>query len=95
MADLSEQFQMLADSDMVVEVIVVLAAFMIPTIARNVLEPNTPFDVPDEAYGVLVAFGATFLPEYREQAMLGGGLYSADKAAERFGLKQRVTSVGA
>jgi len=95
MPDLSEQFQMLIDSEMIVEVAVVFAAFMIPTIVRNVLEPNTPFDVPDEAYGVLVALGATYLPDYRAAAITGGGLYSFDKAAERFNLKQRVTSVGA
>jgi len=95
MPDLSEQFQMLADSEMIVEVIVIFAAFMLPTILRNVLEPNTPFDVPDEAYGVLVAFVAGYLPEYQAQARLGGGLYAADKAAERFDLKQRVSQVGA
>jgi hypothetical protein len=93
--DLSEQFGAIADSEMVVEVIVVFAAFMAPTVLRNVIEPNTPFDAPDELYGVLVAFLAGYLPEYTNQARVGGGLYVADKAAERFNVKQRVTSMGA
>jgi hypothetical protein len=95
MADLQDQFDALLDMEGWVEIVVVFAAFMAGTVVRNVLEPNTPFDLPDELYGIVVFVAGGYVPEYGREVMIGGGLYTADKAAERFNLKQRVTQVGA
>jgi len=95
MPDLQDQFDALLDMEGWIEIVVVFAAFMAGTVVRNVLEPNTPFDLPDELYGIVVFVAGGYVPEYGREVMIGGGLYTADKAAERFNLKQRVTSVGA
>jgi hypothetical protein len=95
MTDLQDQFDQLLDMEEWIQIIVVFAAFMAGTVVRNVLEPNTPWDLPDEIYGVVVMFAGGYMPEYGREVMLGGGIYTADKLAERSGLKSRVTSVGA
>jgi hypothetical protein len=61
---------------------------------RNLVEPNTNYDIPDELYGAAVVAGAQYAPAYGRQLMLGGGLYSVDKFAERMNLKQHITEVG-
>ena len=95
MPDLQDQFDELLDMEGWIEIVVVFAAFMAGTVVRNVLEPNTPFDLPDEVYGVVVFVAGGYVPEYGREVMIGGGIYTADKAAERFNLKQRVTQLGA
>lgn len=77
------------------QVLAVFAAFMAGTVARNVIEPNSPFDLPDELYGLLVMFGASYSPAYTREIQIGGGLYTADKLAERTGVKSTVTELGA
>jgi len=94
MGELADSFDTLADSDMWMDVAILFGAFLAGTVARNLIEPNSPWDLPDEVYGVLVVLGAGYLPEGENMARMGGGLYTADKLAVRFGLKQRVTSVG-
>lgn len=94
MADLTEAFGVVADAQMWEESAAVLAGFLAPSIARNVAEGRTSFDIPDEAYGVAVMVAGNYSPAYSAQIMLGGGVYSADKALERVGLKQTITSVG-
>jgi hypothetical protein len=94
MGELADSFETLADSDMWTDVGILFGGFMAPTVARNLIEPNLPWDPPDEAYGVAVVLGAGYLPEGTNMARTGGGLYVADKLAERADLKQRVTSVG-
>ena len=94
MGDLQDQFDQLLDYEEWIQILVVLAAFMAGTVVRNVLEPNTPFDLPDEVYGLVVFFAGGYAPEYGREVMIGGGLYTADKLAERLDVKQRVTSIG-
>jgi len=94
MGELADSFDTLADSDMWMDVAILFGAFLAGTVARNLIEPNLPWNLPDEAYGVGVVLGAGYLPEGTNMARMGGGLYTVDKLAERWDLKQRVTSVG-
>ena len=84
----------LADPEFWTNAGAVFAGFMGPTVARNLIEPNTNYDIPDETYGLLVVAGAQYAPAYQNELMLGGGLYSVDKLAERFDLKQHIGEVG-
>jgi len=84
----------LADPEFWSQAGAVFTGFVGPTVARNLIEPNTSYDIPDEAYGALVVAGAQYSPAYSRELMLGGGLYSVDKFAERMDLKQHITEVG-
>ena len=94
MPELQSQFETLLDTEEWLQIVAVFAAFLAGTVARNVIEPNSPFDLPDELYGLLVMFGASYSPSYTREIQIGGGLYTADKFAERMGVKQTVTDLG-
>jgi hypothetical protein len=61
--------------------------------------PQDPgdYDAVDEpeAYGLAVMAGGQFAPAYENELSMGGGLYTADKAAERFGVKSTIVEAGA
>lgn len=95
MANFTDSFDVLLDEDEWMEAGAVFAGFLAPTVARNVLEGGTPFDIPDETYGLVVMVGGQYAPMYSNQISLGGGVYVADKLAERFDVKQAVTDLGA
>jgi hypothetical protein len=95
MGSLEDAFDVIADGDMWEEAAAVLGGFLAPTVARNVLEGETEFDVPDEAYGVGVLIVANWSPLYAREMQVGGGVYAVDKFLARIGLKQRITQVGA
>jgi len=92
MAELTDSFDTLADSDTWEQVAVVGAAFMAGTLLKNTVEGRVGFDAPDFAYGVVVVMGATYFldGDYQRDAQLGGALYAADKLAIRFNIKSRV-----
>lgn len=92
---LDDAFGTIADADMWEDAAAVLAGFLAPSIVRNITEGSAGFDVPDEAYGLSVIFLAQYSPMYSGSLSLGGGVYTADKVLERFGLKQTVTNMGA
>lgn len=92
--DAMDALDELADPEFWSQAGAVFAGFVGPTVARNLIEPNTSYDIPDEAYGALVVAGAQYSPAYSRELMLGGGLYSVDKFAERMELKQHITEVG-
>jgi len=91
---LNEAFGIVADSGTWEDASAVLAGFLAPTVARNVIEPNTGMDLPDEIYGVLVVAGGQFSPMYGSMVTLGGATYTADKLLQRVGLKQSITQLG-
>jgi len=94
--ELTESFETLADA-VTVEMIATLGAgYMAGTLLKNTIEGRTDLDVPDEAYGIAVAGGAGYLldGDYAKHAIIGGGLYTGDKLAERIGIKSRIESVG-
>ena len=84
----------LADPEFWSQAGAVFGGFMAPTVARNLIEPNTTYDIPNELYGAVVVAGAQYAPAYERELMLGGGLYTVDKLAERFDLKQHISQVG-
>ncbi|GAA0276929.1 hypothetical protein [Halobacterium noricense] len=92
--DAMDALDELADPEFWSQAGAVFGGFVAPTVARNLIEPNTNYDIPDETYGALVVAGAQYSPAYQRELMLGGGLYSVDKLAERFDLKQHITEVG-
>ncbi|GAB3318478.1 hypothetical protein EI982_06910 [Haloplanus rallus] len=94
MGELADSFDTLADSDMWTDIGILFGSFLAGTVVRNLIEPHSPWDLPDEVYGVAIVLGAGYLPEGTNIARMGGGLYTVDKLAERLDLKQRVTSVG-
>lgn len=91
---LNDAFGVVADTGTWEDASAVLAGFLAPTVARNVLEPNTGMDLPDEVYGLLVVAGGQFSPAYGNKLALGGATYTADKVLQRVGLKQTVTQLG-
>jgi hypothetical protein len=94
--DLSGAFDALMNFEMWQQIAVILVAFLAPQVARNVLSSHVPnkFDVP-EAYGLLVVVGGQFSPMYSNEISLGGGLYVADSAAERVGIRSSIVNAGA
>ncbi|UWG46581.1 hypothetical protein HSRCO_0282 [Halanaeroarchaeum sp. HSR-CO] len=94
MPELQPQFETLLDTEEWMQILAVFAAFMAGTVARNVIEPNSPYDLPDEVYGLLVMLGASYSPAYTREIQIGGGLYTADKFAERVGVKSTVRNFG-
>jgi hypothetical protein len=88
-------FGTLADADLWEEAAAVTAGFLLPTVAHNLINGMTDYDVPDEAYGALVIAGSSYSPMYSGEMALGGGVYVADKLLERFDLKQSIQNAGA
>lgn len=95
MASFNDSFDALLDFEEWERIAVIFAGFLAPTVAKNVIEPNSPYDIPDEVYGLLVMAGSQYSPMYQNEMLVGGGLYVADQAAERVGLKSSVTEMGA
>ncbi|WP_435332842.1 hypothetical protein [Haloarchaeobius sp. TZWWS8] len=86
-------FDALADDDTWMDAAEVAAGYLGPMAFANVAEGMTPFDVPNEAYGLLGIYaGEKF--DHR-MVSVGSGVYTLDVLAQRFGLKDKVTSVGA
>lgn len=95
MADYATAFDTLASSDLWVEAAAVFGGFMAPTVVRNLASGVVPDAVDEpELYGLATVAGGQFLPAYQHEVTLGGGIYTVDKAAERFGLKSTVQGVG-
>lgn len=93
--DLTSAFDDLVDEDYAVNVVVAFGAFMAPTVVKNTVERFV--NLPDEVYGLGVAYGAyTWLEgDTAMYAAAGGGLYTADQLAERAGVKSTVEGLGA
>jgi hypothetical protein len=93
-SDAMDALDELADPEFWTNAGAVFAGFMAPTVARNLIEPNTSYDIPDELYGGAVVVGAQYSPAYKRELMLGGGLFAVDKLAERADLKQTISEAG-
>lgn len=93
MQGITDSVDVLTEMDNYEEYAVGFGGFMAGTVTKNTVERFAPFDVPDEAYGLAVVVLAQMFISgdgYRKAAQMGGGLYTADKAAERFGIKTKV-----
>lgn len=94
MASYSDAFDTLADGEVWMQAAAVGAGFLAPTVVRNLTEPNMNFDAPDELYGLLLVAGGQWSPMYANEVTLGGAIYTVDKLAERFDLKQSIPGTG-
>lgn len=92
--NLTDSFDVLLDQEEWMQAGAVFSGYLAPTVARNVIEPNAPFNVPDELYGVGVMVAGQYSPMYETEISLGGGVYAVDKLAERVDLQDRVAAVG-
>jgi hypothetical protein len=95
MADFGNSFDKLADTGMWQNVLVLFGGFLGATLFKNTIEGRVEIDIPDEAYGILIIAASAGLleGEYQQFAVMGGGLYTVDKLAERFGIKSKVQGV--
>lgn len=93
-SNLTDSFDVLMDADEWERAGAVFGGFLAPTVVRNLAEPHTPFDAPDEVYGLATMVGSRYLPMYQNEVALGGAVYTVDKLASRADLKQRVTQIG-
>jgi hypothetical protein len=96
MAEMANAFDNLVEFDMWEQVLATLAGFFAPTVLQNLVGGVVPDAVDEpEAYGLAVMAGGQFAPAYENELSMGGGLYTADKAAERFGVKSTIVEAGA
>lgn len=94
-AELGNAFDQVMSFEMWQEVAAILAGFFAPTVLRNLTQGMVPNTVDyREVYGLAVVAGGQFSPMYGNQISVGGGLYAADAAAERVGIKSTVMGVG-
>ena len=96
MAEMAEAFEQVIDIDMWERVLAILAGFFAPTVLQNLLGGAVP-DVADqrEVYGLAAVAGGQMAPKYSTELSLGGGVYTADAAAERFNVKSTIVEAGA
>lgn len=72
------------------------AGFMGSIVLDNLADRFVPMDVPDEVSGIAgMALAAAYGGDYSKPLMAGAGVYTADAAARRFGIKETVTGLGA
>jgi len=94
MTELADSFENVVDADLWEQAAAVGAGYMGASLAQTIGEGVTPFDLPNEVFGVGVAYaGYTFAPAYENEIAAGGAVYTLDSVAQRFGLKNRVTDL--
>jgi len=84
MAELADSFDALADQDMWVEAVSVLAGLVFPAFARAFID-NT-VDLPDEVYGVGTVLGAEYAApgDYKRPIQVGAGVNAVIAFGNRF-----------
>lgn len=95
MAELEDSFDALTDSETVARSAAVVTGYLGSSIAQSTIDGMSPFDVPNEAYGLAVAgAGYAYSPMYGEEILMGGVAYTLDSIAQRAGVKETVTDLG-
>jgi hypothetical protein len=94
--DFGSAFDVLADDGFWTDAAMVFAGFLAPNLVANIVEGRLGSDLPNELYGIGTAAAAEIVGgrSYR-MVTVGGGVYTADALAQRFDLKQTVTTLGA
>lgn len=91
----SQTFDRLAEPNTWIDFAAIGGGYMGASLAQASLEGPLPFDLPNEAYGLGVAYvGYSVDMKHSSKVATGGGLYTVDALAQRFGLKDAVTSMG-
>jgi hypothetical protein len=93
--DMTDSMDVLADPDMWESAAATAGGYLGSSIAQSTLEGAVPYDVPNEAFGLGVAYaGYQFSPAYQTELATGGMIYTVDALAQRFGFKESVTNLG-
>ncbi len=95
-SDLTASFEALADTDTMRDIATLGGAYMAAVVLKNTIDGRMSINVPDEAYGIVVAGGANYAADgdTAKFGMLGGGLYSLDALARRAGIKSKIQNAG-
>ena len=94
-ANMTDSMDVLADPDMWETAAATAGGYLGSSIAQSTIDGMTGFDIPNEAYGLGVAYlGYGFSPEYNAELATGGMIYTVDALAQRFGVKQSITDLG-
>lgn len=103
--ELSDAFGALADSELWIDAVVVLAGFLVPTVLENLLGGVMPAVIDKaEVYGLIVltlaligdrAVGRDDKYGYGFHLAIGGGAYSFDSLLDRYDIKQSIVTAGA
>ena len=90
----SQTFDRLANPDLWIDVAAIGGGYLGASVVQVALEGNLPFDLPNEAYGLIVAYGG-YTADMKHSSKLGtgGALYAFDAFAQRVGMKGAVTSM--
>lgn len=91
--DFGGAFDQLADDEFWMAAATVFGGFLLPSVVANVVERTDTVSPPTEAYGIAVIVGNEMFVGER-MLSVGGGVYTADALAQRFGLKETVTEMG-
>lgn len=92
---MASAFDDLADPALWKQAGVVAGGYMGASLAQNFGDDMLPWDLPNEVYGVGVAFvGYRYSPMRPKSAAAGGALYTLDALSQRVGLKESVTALG-
>lgn len=79
------------ESDTVMRVGATAGGFMAASVGQSLFESYSNFELPNEAYGLLVAFAGFYTDfEYSEEVAIGGGMMALDAVAQRFGIQEAV-----
>jgi len=93
--DMTDSMDVIADPNMWETAAATAGGYLGSSIAQSAIDGMTGFDVPNEVYGLLVAYtGYEFSPAYNRELAVGGMIYTVDSLAQRFGVKQSVTNIG-
>lgn len=97
MANIESSLRHVADQQVWLDAVAVGAGVVVPLVGQNVLQGPLPDAVPPEAYGLgSIAGGWMFLSgRHRRYYVAGSGLFTLQRAAERFGLDETVQNIGA
>jgi hypothetical protein len=91
MADLAQNFAALTDSEMIVTVVTVFAAFVAPLLYGSALEGIVNRDLPNELFGIAQIVAAEMAAgDYKRDVQIGSGLYTVDQLAARFGVQDKI-----
>jgi len=85
----------LTDADTYEQAGVAFAGYAAPSIIDNLADRFLGFDAPDEVAGlVAIVLAAAYGGDYSRPLMAGAGVYTAESAAERVGVRDTIVNLG-
>jgi len=87
----AEGFDTLLDDETIMKTSAVFGGFFAAGAAQTATEGSLPWDVPNELYGVALAYGFYSVDmEYTDEMAMGAGANAFDALLQRFGLQESV-----